>query len=356
MRIVCVGYLHGSGGAEKQIINLANALVDLKYEVYFLVLAENNQRFSISNKVKIIDLSFSENQKGNVILNRFMVYKKALKTILPDISIHYWVQSVYFSFILPKCYTGKIIYSERGDPGDAEYNGLLGLVRNISFHRVSHFVFQSNAARDYFPKKIRLRSTVIPNVIDISDVDYIASVNPEEKTIINVGRLHPQKNQKLLIKSFSRIADEIPDYSLKIYGEGELKEELEELINNLGLRNRITIFPPTPSIHTVIMAASLFVLSSDFEGMPNVLLESMALGKICISTDYRPGGVNDIIDDNINGFVVPRNNEEILANKILYVIKHIDELNYISINSKNVKDSHSFRTVFSKWDSLLHEC
>ena len=355
MRIVCVGYLHGSGGAERQITNLANALSAYGHDVSLIVLAENNQRFPISPRVNIIDLTAAEKNQGPPIMNRFRELKKVLKMIKPDVSIHFWVQSVYFCYLLPKTITGNIIYSERGDPGDAEYNGLLGVVRNISFHRVAHFVFQSNAAKNYFSELIQARSSVIPNAVDVSDIDVTEIKNQQEieKTIVNVGRLHPQKNQMLLIKSFARIAKDIPDYKLKIFGEGELRKEMEDLINSFSLCGRVIIEQPTSAIHNILLKSSLFVLSSDFEGMPNVLLESMALGKICISTDYSPGGVKDIIEDGINGFVVPANDETSLAEKMLYAINNISKLEQMSSMAKKIRLSHSFESIYREWNLLI---
>ena len=149
MRIVCVGYLHGSGGAERQIINLANALTDYGHEVYLLVLAENNRKFYISDKVNVVDLSGYEKEKSMTIFHRFIAYKREICRIKPDVSIHFWVQSVYFSYLISEKNKGIVIYSERGDPGDSEYDGLLGIIRDISFTKVKYFVFQSKAAKRF---------------------------------------------------------------------------------------------------------------------------------------------------------------------------------------------------------------
>lgn len=120
MRIAFIGYLHGAGGAERQIIMLANAMAEKGHDAHLVILVDNKSQYNKSKNLKIYDLSEIELKKGNKIINRFLALKKVLGIIKPDISVHYWFQSVYFCAMMAKSITGKIIYSERGDPGDSE--------------------------------------------------------------------------------------------------------------------------------------------------------------------------------------------------------------------------------------------
>ena len=140
---------------------------------------------------------------------------------------------------------------------------------------------------------------IIPNPIEKISIGKVK----KEKVIINVGKLMDQKNQKLLIKAFSKIADKYPEYKLKIYGEGPKRKELESLVKELGLSEKVEMPGWTPDIFDKVAAAELFVLSSDYEGLSNALLEAMMLGVPCISTDC--AGSNEIIRNNINGILVP---------------------------------------------------
>lgn len=353
MKIVCVGYLHGAGGAEKQIILLANALSERGHEVHLIILAENKSKYDITKTVKIHDLTQAELRKKNKIFIRYCALKKQLIEIEPDISIHYWLQSAYFCAFMNKSIPGKIIYSERGDPGDVEYNGMLGLIRSIAFKRASGFVFQSEGACNYFNEKIKNKSIVIHNSVSIPDGMYLEPCKNREKKIVTVGRLHPQKNQKLLIDAFSKIADKFPEYRLDIYGEGELESKLRNQIKQLGLENRVFLRGTKQNILDYVYPASLFVLCSDYEGMPNALMEAMAIGVPCISTDCKPGGARTLIKNGINGWIVPRDDAKLLANKIEELVLTKKQNEIIKREMIKFRTEHSAKVVFDLWENFL---
>ncbi len=355
MKIVTVGYLHGAGGAERQIILLSNQLALRGHEVTLCILAENNSPYRIDDRIKIIDVSNVENNiKSSVgkILKRLFVFRKVVKQVKPDAIINYNLQSAYFCLTLCKRQRGKVIYSERGDPYDAEYSGLLGKIRDYTVKRMDGLVFQSEGARDFFPNVVKQKSIVIHNSVNVLQDKYPIPTH-REKRIVNVGRLHPQKNQKLLIGAFAKIAKSFPDYSLEIYGDGELHDELQRQINDLGLKDRIVIYPSRKDLWNCIYNASLFILSSDYEGMPNALMEAMALGLPCISTDCRPGGARSLIEDGVNGFIVPVKSTMELAQRMSECLSQKDVSERIASNARQIELTHSDKVLFDKWNDFL---
>ena len=187
----------------------------------------------------------------------------------------------------------KIIVSERNDPRNFQGKTITKLVSRYLMSKADGFVFQTNDACDFY-KKYKDRSVVIPN--PVADVPVILERLPNEqrdKVIVTAGRLVPQKNHEMLIKAFGKIAYRFPEYKLIIYGEGELKEKLQLLSRDLSMGDRVVFPGSVNDLHEKIKNAELFVLSSDFEGMPNALMEAMAMGITCISTDYC-GGPRDI--------------------------------------------------------------
>lgn len=348
MKIICVGYFHGAGGAEKQIIKLANELSMRGQIVTVIALSECKIQYEINRQVNLVNL-FDEKVDG--IFARFRKFKRVVKEMKPDLIINYWFQSAYFSIAIPKKYRGKVIYSERGDPGDKEYRGLLGIIRKIAFGKIDGFVFQSKGARDYFNKKVIKKSVIIPNSVSIP-IEFFTKSSIREKRIVSVGRLHPQKNQKLLIRAFAQIAGDIPDYTLEIYGDGELHDELQEQIQMLGLRDRIVLMPSCKNVLEKIRTASLFVLTSDYEGMPNALMEAMVLGLPCISTDCKPGGARELIENKINGIIVPTNDEMSLAESMKYMIFNPQIAEQMATNAKEIATNHSDKSVFDAWENF----
>lgn len=351
MIIAFLSYLHGFGGAEKQIVMLANEMAERGHNVYLITIGTNNNQYAIKQKVKYVYIPDRSHGVSRIV-TRYYDIKSILRGIKPEVTINFWFQSAYLCAAMSKRTTGALLYSERGDPSDKEYTGLLGFVRKISSHRISRFVFQSQAAKRCFSKKIQERSVIIPNPV-IIDEDICQKKEERKKTIVTIGRLHPQKNHELLINAFGMIAKQIPDYSLEIYGEGELKDKIEDLILNLGLGERVYLKGVSTNVLSSIRNASLFVLSSDYEGMPNTLLEAMAMGIPCISTDYKPGGVSEIISNHYDGEIVPRSNKELLAESMIKLIFDEEKRNLYSQNAKKKMEEFNSGAIYDRWEEHI---
>ena len=351
MKIVFLSYLHGFGGAERQNVMLANAMAEMGHDVTLASISADNNKYTLDPKVKYIYLP---DRKTNAlrILTRYQDIKRLLKEIKPDLTVNFWFQSAYLTALMSKRITGKVIYSERGDPGDKEYSGALGFVRKLTLPRIDGFVFQSKGAQSYFDDGVQKRSTVISNPVFVKAEDYPV-VEERRKAIVTVGRLHPQKNHKLLIEAFAQVADKIPEYSLEIYGDGELKEELQKQIDNLGLSTSAFLKGTSKKIHSLIYDAALFVLSSDYEGLPNTLIEAMALGIPCISTDCRPGGAREIIDDGVNGIIVPIGDSAALAVAINKLLKSNELQQSFSERGQTISVKCAGTQIYKEWDSFL---
>lgn len=355
MKILTVGYLHGAGGAERQIILLSNQLAKRGHEVTLCVLAENHSPYVIDDFVNVVDMTNVEKNVSSTfrkIINRLIAFRRVVKQIAPDIIINYNLQSAYFSLTINRRIRKKVVYSERGDPYDSEYSGLLGMIRDITVWKMDGLVFQSEGARDFFSDSIKKKSIVIHNSVRVPQEQYpLPTVR--EKRIINVGRLHPQKNQKLLIESFAHVSKIFPDYVLEIYGDGELHDELQRLIANYGLSERVVIYSSRSDLWDCIYKASLFVLTSDFEGMPNALMEAMALGLPCISTDCRPGGARSLINNEVNGLIVPVRDVNSLTSAIIKCLSNTELQERIAANARLIANTHSEKRLFDKWEAFL---
>lgn len=352
MRIVTIGYLHGSGGAERQIILLSNELSQRGHDVHLVILNENKAPYSISSSVNIHDLTKKEGTGKLSIIRRFLALRKALKTIRPDVTVNYNIQSTYFSLLIGRKICGKVLYSERGDPYDSEYSGLLGLIRDITCKYVDAFVFQSEGARDFFKLSSNQKSIVIHNSVTVPQEKY-PMLRDRDNRIVTVGRLHPQKNPWLLLDSFSLIAEKHPEVTLEFYGDGPLKDQINQRIKSLGLTDRIHLNSSRNDIFDCIYNARMFILSSDYEGMPNALMEAMSLGLPCISTDCRPGGARTLIDNGVNGYIVPVGNSEAMSKMIDYLLEHPDIAESIAKEARKLGQTHTSNRIFEKWNNFL---
>lgn len=120
-----------------------------------------------------------------------------------------------------------------------------------------------------------------------------------------MGRFNPQKNYKLLIDAFAQFSKSYPDYTLEIYGDGALRQTMEKYIAKIGLTEKIILCGFCKNVHERIKDAGMYVMSSDFEGLSNAMLEAMALGLPVISTDHPPGGARAYITSYENGILTP---------------------------------------------------
>lgn len=352
MKLALVAYLHGAGGAERQITLLANVMAKRGHVVHFIVLAEFCKRYPIHDNVIIHDLTYAEHNSIHPIIGRYRALKGVLKEICPDVTIHYNLQSAYLTLAMPRNVYRKSVYSERGDPYDKEYSGLLGVIRDWTVRRMDGLVFQSEGARDFFNQKVRAKSVVIHNSVEVP-VEKYPLPKKREQIIVSAGRLHEQKNFSLLIDAFAKISSDFPNYKLIIYGNGALREKLQAQIHDNQLDTRICLMAACNDLWERIHNASLFVLSSDYEGMPNALMEAMALGIPSISTDCRPGGARTLIIDGVNGFVVPRMDVQSLAEKMRYVLEHPDIAETISKGGREIAYTHDEKSTFDKWEDFL---
>ncbi len=351
MKMVFVVYYMTFGGIERQITQLANEMSHRGHDVSVVSLVKNNTCYPISEQVNYMHIE--ERGKAKIaILNRYLNLRKYLKKVKPDITVNFMLQSAYFCAFMKKKYTGTVLYSERGFPNAYFYSLSLRFVRYLAMKRIDKFVFQTEGAQKCFSLDIQKRSMVIPNPVFIKKDEYKRPLSPQ-KVIMNIGRLSIQKNHKLLIEAFQKVSENYPDYILKIYGEGELEEELSCLIKDRHLSDRIKLMGTTNDIYARLLEAELFVLSSDFEGIPNVLIEAMALGIPCISTDCEPGGARELISHGVDGIIVERDSKNELAKAICKMLDDKEMANELGRNAAINIQRYAPEIIYDKWETFL---
>ena len=352
MKVVLLGHLHGFGGAEKSLVFLANELSKRGNQVSLLSFTSDNNIYDLNSSVKYCFIPDHGKRKIDVLRNRFLDLAKKTKELTPAVVVSFWFQLAVFAVLISKTQGFKVIYSERGDPKDIEYNGINGIIRYIIFPLMDGFVFQTKGAQDFFSKKVVRKSCVIHNAITIPEEIILEDIK-KEKIIAAVGRYHRQKNFPLMIKAFAKVHNLYPEYKLIVYGDGELRTELEELIDKLGLTSSVLLYGNTRDILRRMKRAEMFALSSDFEGMPNVLMEAMGLGLPCVSTDCSPGGASELIQNNVNGLIVPIKDISALAEAMVYIIEHPHEANRMGKRATEILQTHSPQLIYDKWNSYI---
>jgi glycosyltransferase involved in cell wall biosynthesis len=204
----------------------------------------------------------------------------------------------------------------------------------------------------YYLEIIGDRGIVIPNAINEEFVRETFR-GLRKKKIVSAGRLTSQKNFALLIEGFAKIANKHPDYKLVIYGDGPQKGKLQRLTKDLGISEKVEFPGYVNDFGDYIIDASLFVMSSNFEGMPNALMEAMALGLPCISTDCPSGGPKFLIKNGINGFLIPVGDVDKLANIIDLVLSDKKLSQKVGENAYSILEELSNEKIYQNWENYL---
>lgn len=342
----CIGQLT-KGGAERVVCNLANCFSKTD-DITIISLRNDKPAYEIDKKINVI---FLDREKKNKITKN-LIRRKELKKILRknnfDAIICFLPEPSFLVLSLKKLITSKIIVSVRNDP-KIEYSSFIyNFLMKKLYTKADGFVFQTRDAQKYFVNEIQKKSKIILNSINPSFLINNKAEKRDNK-IVSVGRLEEQKNQKNLILAFSNISKKYQNYKLIIYGEGSLRKELEDLISEKKLNDRVYLPGISDNIKDEIKNASIFVLPSNYEGLPNSLMEAMVLGVPCISTDCPCGGPKTLIQSGVNGILIPVNNVQALEKSIEDLLENDKLTKKISKESAKIAKILDPKVINKEW-------
>lgn len=371
--VFVVSALHG-GGAERVVSLLANGFAKRGDDVTILMIAGRECEYKIEKNVRL--LSIGKASKGNLLtqLKRLINLRDFIKE-RPNARIIAFSTTInMFSIISCIGLKNHLSVSERNDPERFNHKRIRDLIyRAGAFNGVS-FLFQTPDAKDYFSfsKAIIKNSKIVPNPVVIKEfhteelkikddakesekkesdekesgkTESYRTKLPAEKKIVAAGRLEPQKNYPLLLRAFAEFKKKNPDYELVIYGKGKLLEALKDKAAELKIDNSVRFMGFSPNWLEESLNARMFVLSSDYEGMPNVLMEAMAAGIACISTDCPCGGPGMLIKNEESGLLVPVGDEAALGSAMDKIAKSDELRKKLSENAMAVKEEYSLEKI-----------
>lgn len=351
----------GPGGAERVATTLCNAWSGLGHAVTIITMDDHAIApfYELKPQVVRIGLGISGNSPslvGSFRINFAIIkaLRRTLKQVNPHCAISF-IDATNVRLILANLGLGiPTIISERIYPMEYSIPKIWRLMRKISYPLASVLVVQTARAKLLFSGALDTRTMVIPNPVNCKPL-FINSEPEIELTgatkIVAMGRLATQKRFDILIKAFSRI-DPRHKATLTILGEGPLRSQLEQLRDNLGLTETV-FFPglvryPPP----VLRQADIFVLSSEFEGFPNALVEAMACGLPVVSFDCA-AGPSDIIRHNVDGLLVPPLAVGALAEAMEYLLLNESERKRLATRAADVRSRFSIDSILELWDRAI---
>jgi len=220
------------------------------------------------------------------------------------------------------------------------------------FRKADGIILQTEDSKTFFPKKTTKKAVVLPNPLNPEFMKDLYE-GEKEKKIVMVGRIDSNKNQKMVIDAFAPIAHKYPDYKLEIWGDGEDYDSLKDYISSIKLEKQISMPGATRDVKEKIEKAGVYILSSKTEGMPNSLMEAMALGLCCISTDCPCGGPKILIQDGVNGLLTPVKDVDAMTKAMDKVLGNPEYAAKLGKQAAEIRKTLSPKKVNEQWETYL---
>lgn len=357
MKITFVTSTLTSGGAERVISLLANNFAERGYEVEMIALTSiSPDYYKLDPKVKFIHAD--KVSKGG-LLGELWWFRRHIKKEKPDVVIAF-MEAVYEFVLLALLGTKTpVISSERLDP--ALISCPRKVLRWLLLPTATAHVVQTQHIKQYYNQQIQKKTHIIYNPVnekvfndndDENDNLGLKIKDERLNRIISVGRLYPQKNQKMMIEAFAQVSERHPDWKLVIYGEGYLRKDLENLVERLKVKDKFLLPGRCETVIEEVAKSKVFCLSSDYEGMSNAMIEALCVGTPVIST--RVSGTDELIRDGENGLLVDIGDTEGLAQAFEKLLSNQELREQLGKEGQKLATQFKTDTIVDQWENLVH--
>ena len=346
------------GGAERVMVNLADDFVGRGHRVTMVTQYQKEDEYPLNPAVKrvISDITEEETTRSRVVnfKRRFCKLRNIWKEERPDVILSFIGKNNMMAILTSRFLHIPVAVSVRAEPKEEYYNALLRLLAKTLFALADKVVLQTKRCFTFFPAYIRRKAVILRN--PVSEAFFRDRYEGErEKTIVAVGRVDANKNHEMLIRAFAGIADEFPDYRVIIYGEGDLRQELIQLVAKMGLSERILLPGSIQNVSEAIYKTRVFVLTSNSEGVPNTLIEAMMMGLTVVSTDCPCGGPAELISDFENGILTPVGDTKKLQENLQNILNDLQAADAMGVEAKKTVDIFRQEKVCMEWEGMLLE-
>lgn len=324
---------------------LANYLSNNGYDVTIISRKNSDSNYFIEPAAKVIYFETDSH------LSFIYKVRQTVKSLSPENVIAF--EYFYNLCTILSCMGLKrnVIVSERNDPAIVGSGFLKDKIRNFLYKHCNTLVCQTIDAKEYFPPYIQDHSVIILNPLKEGLPNRY--VGERSRRVVTFCRLNKQKNLPLLISAFKTFHQCHQDYTLEIYGNGEERDSLQDLVESSGLKDFVVISKGLSNIHDVIIDAGMFVLPSDYEGLSNSMLEAMAIGLPVICTDCPCGGARMVIRNMENGILIPVRDEDKLVDAMNLLADSTALCDRLSQNAELLREQLSISKIGEEWVKLL---
>ncbi len=338
-----------SGGLQRNAAILANHFAECGHDVSICCLYSTECFYDLDKKIKIVDFSSKKNKFLSIGF-----WKKQLRNHFINEKIDTVVSFGERCGVITSMAIGKLGVNHICRGVITENSAINRFLLNVYLKGITKFVFQTNAQKQTFNRKIQDKGVIIPNPFKLTDSN-INTDGINSKRFITVAMLRlKQKHQDLMVKAFAVFIKNHPDYTFEMYGKHtkEEKDYMLSLIKEYGLENKVLLMGENKNIKEAIIPSRAFVCASTSEGMPNAIIEALSYGIPVITSKW--AGCDEIIDNEVNGLSFETNNIEQMA-ECMSTIANNDALFKKMSNAAIKHKIENFKAdiVLSKWEQII---
>ena len=349
-----------SGGAEKILSRLANGLTDTYSQLHLTTLRNDKEDFYpldsriVRHRLSVMGLKSGKIRKAIGFFGRFRKLRKTILEINPDLVVSFMDYTNIYTLLALKGLSYPVIISERNPPDRKKIGFPWNVLRRRYYPKADKLVSLSKGVSDCFTWIPEDRKQVIYNFYIRED-----NVQPDEfpfdsdkKYIAAMGRLVDWKGHRLMIEAFSKLNSDFSEWRLIIFGEGPERKNLEALIREKRLEERVFLPGLVNNPESTMKKADLFVHASYYEGFGNVLVEAMLAGLPIVSTDCL-AGPREIVIHNNTGLLVETGNIDAVSEGLKTLMEDSELRSAMSANALESVKRFSFDTIKKQWIDLF---
>ena len=336
------------GGASQNWIWVGETLADRGHDVVAMNYKQNRD-ISVAENVKWIK-RFDLDKKG--FFAKLVSIRKEIKDSNADVCISFLLDANIFNILSCIGLKTKSIVCERNDPFKPGY-WKLRLCKPL-FRLAGGAVFQLQKVAEYYDN-IKAPTAVIPNPVLFPPSITIKPANKREDKICVIGRFDIfQKRNDIMVDAFKMFSEKYSHYKLYFYGREGDENKVKNQVKLLGIEDKVFFPGFTFNPQEEMASAKMFVLTSDFEGIPNSLMDAMALGLPCVATDCSPGGAALLIEDGVNGFLVPKGDTMAIAEKMKLIASEPELADRLGFEAQKILSRFSASDIGDKWNAYIN--
>lgn len=342
-----------SGGAERVMALLANSLIEKVHNIVFIFTMDDVKKYDLDNRIEIVI-----NNKKRTPIGQINFIRNYMKKNRDAVFVSFFTYQNIYTLIAKTLLPTRVIVSERNDPSKTLYGRkLLEKLRELLYSKAYRVVFQTEEAKQYFSKKIQRKSIIICNPLSPKLPEVYKG--DREKRIVAVARLNKQKNLPMLISGATDFLLKNPDFYLEIYGEGDprdpdMKSDLILLAKKNSIKDQVKFMGFVPNVTEMIRSASIYVSTSNYEGISNSMIEALAMGIPCVCTDCPVGGARMFIKNGINGYLIPVGDERAFGEALFKAHLNKQWQSVCCTEAYKLREKLSIKVIVEEWLKVLN--